>query len=441
MTTKDLKLAMGLLTGLSPTRLMALGALVLALGNAAMAAEADNRVTILQLSQPAGSENSVISILQRGSGNFVGGETQLGTLVQPFTTYFLHDINGDGDFNDLVLREQCGVGCTTSRMVQRESENQSFDLNGDGDTTDPGESGDLDGDPNNDALFWVDYDEANNFRPSLNFIDPNDQNLFSERFSNPQTRDAVAFDESDIDGRSTMTGQGLEVGIVQIGDNNQTAFNLTSDQGQVEVGLFGNDNRSAVRIGEGNANQSLSEVRINAFGNNNAISTKVGAYSDALASDRTLVEVTLEGDDNTVVTRNEGIDSKTLIRGDLSQSVLDLEQRGNGNFAKVDFESDSGTASGIRLLLRQNAFDDNFFPVAGGGLQNHIELFWRHGSDSSFILQQDGNDHFMKIENFDAGTTGSTVDIHQWGAAQDVDLTLRGGNQVISIDQLPGPGG
>ena len=283
------------------------------------------------------------------------------------------------------------------------------------------------------------YDE--NSMASLTFIDPNDPNLFSERFSNPQTRDAVAFDESDIDGRSTMTGQGLEVGIVQIGDNNQTAFNLTSDQGQVEVGLFGNDNRSAVRIGVGDANQSLSEVRINAFGNNNAISTKVGAYFGALASDRTLVEIRLDGDDNTVVTRNEGIDSKTLIRGELSQSVLDLEQRGDGNFAKVDFESDSGTASGIRLLLRQNAFDDNFFPVAGGGLQNHIELFWRHGSDSSFILQQDGNDHFMKIENFDAGTTGSTVDIQQWGAAQDVDLTLRGGNQVISIDQMPGPGG
>lgn len=440
MTTKDLRLAMGLLTGLSPSRLMALGALALALGNAAMAAEADNRVTILQLSRPAGSENSVISILQRGAGNFVGGETQLGTLVQPFTTYFLHDINGDGDFNDLVFRESCGEGCTNFRFIQRESDNLVFDFNGDGDTTDSGESGDLDGDPNNDALFWVDYDEANNFRPSLNFIDPNDQNLFSERFSNPQTRDAVAFDEPDIDGRSTMTGQGLEVGIVQIGDNNQTAFNLTSDQGQVEVGLFGNDNRSAVRIGEGDANQSLSEVRINAYGNNNAISTEVGSYFDALASDRTLVEIRLDGDDNTVITRNEGIETKTLIRGELSQSVLDLEQRGDGNFAQIDFESDSGTASGIRLFLQQNAFDENG-PLSSGGVRNHIELFWRHGSDSSFILQQYGNDHFMKVENFDAGTTGSTVDILQWGAAQDVDLTLRGGNQVISIDQMPGPGG
>lgn len=422
-----------------PTESRALLAVLLVLAGAATAAEADNRVTIFQQSRPAGSEDSVISILQRGAGNFVGGETQINTLITPFTIYFLNDFNADGDYDDLVFLESCGEGCTNSRLVQRESENQSFDLNGDGDTADPGESGDLDGDPNNDAQFYVVYDE--NSMASLTFIDPNDPNLFSERFSSPQTRDAVAFDESDIDGRSTMTGQGLEVGIVQIGDNNQTAFNLTSDQGQVEVGLFGNDNRSAVRIGEGDANQSLSEVRINAFGNNNAISTKVGAYSDALASDRTLVEVTLEGDDNTVVTRNEGIDSKTLIRGELSQSVLDLEQRGDGNLAKVDFESDGGTASGIRLLLRQNAFDDNFFPVAGGGLQNHIELFWRHGSDSSFILQQDGNDHFMKIENFDAGTTGSTVDIQQWGAAQDVDLTLRGGNQVISIDQMPGPGG
>ena len=422
-----------------PTESRALLAVLLVLAGAATAAEADNRVTIFQQSRPAGSEDSVISILQRGAGNFVGGETQINTLITPFTIYFLNDFNADGDYDDLVFLESCGEGCTNSRLVQRESENQSFDLNGDGDTADPGESGDLDGDPNNDAQFYVVYDE--NSMASLTFIDPNDPNLFSERFSSPQTRDAVAFDESDIDGRSTMTGQGLEVGIVQIGDNNQTAFNLTSDQGQVEVGLFGNDNRSAVRIGKGDANQSLSEVRINAFGNNNAISTKVGAYSDALASDRTLVEVTLEGDDNTVVTRNEGIDSKTLIRGELSQSVLDLEQRGDGNLAKVDFESDGGTASGIRLLLRQNAFDDNFFPVAGGGLQNHIELFWRHGSDSSFILQQDGNDHFMKIENFDAGTTGSTVDIQQWGAAQDVDLTLRGGNQVISIDQMPGPGG
>ena len=422
-----------------PTESRALLAVLLVLAGAATAAEADNRVTIFQQSRPAGSEDSVISILQRGAGNFVGGETQINTLITPFTIYFLNDFNADGDYDDLVFLESCGEGCTNSRLVLRESENQSFDLNGDGDTADPGESGDLDGDPNNDAQFYVVYDE--NSMASLTFIDPNDPNLFSERFSSPQTRDAVAFDESDVDGRSTMTGQGLEVGIVQIGDNNQTAFNLTSDQGQVEVGLFGNDNRSAVRIGKGDANQSLSEVRINAFGNNNAISTKVGAYSDALASDRTLVEVTLEGDDNTVVTRNEGIDSKTLIRGELSQSVLDLEQRGDGNLAKVDFESDGGTASGIRLLLRQNAFDDNFFPVAGGGLQNHIELFWRHGSDSSFILQQDGNDHFMKIENFDAGTTGSTVDIQQWGAAQDVDLTLRGGNQVISIDQMPGPGG
>ena len=425
----------------SPTKLKALIMVLLVLAGAATAAEADNRVTIFKNSRPAGSENSVISILQLGAGNFVGGETQIDTLAQPFTVYYLSDFNADGDFNDLVFLEPCGEGCTNSHLVQRESENQSFDLNGDGDTTDPGESGDLDGDPNNDALFWVDYDDANNLRPSLNFIEPNDPNLFSERFVNSQTRDAVAFDESDFDGRSTMTGQGLEVGIVQIGDNNQTAFNLTSDQGQVEVGLFGNDNRSTVRIGEGEANQSLSEVRITAYGNNNAISTKVGAYFDALASDRTLVEIRLDGDDNTVVTRNEGIESKTLIRGELSQSVLDLEQRGDGNFATVDFESDSGTASGIRLLLRQNAFDDNFFPVAGGGLQNHIELLWRHGSDSSLILQQYGNDHFMKIENFDAGTTGSTVDIRQQGAAQDVNLTLRGGNQVINIDQMPGPGG
>lgn len=423
-----------------PTESRALMAVLLVLAGAATAAEADNRVTIFQQSRPAGSEDSVISILQRGSGNFVGGETQINTLITPFTIYFLNDFNADGDYDDLVFLEPCGEGCTNYRMVQRESENQSFDLNGDGDTTDPGESGDLDGDPNSDALFWVDYDEANNFRPSLNFIDPNDQNLFSERFANPQTRDAVAFDESDIDGRSTMTGQGLEVGIVQIGDNNQTAFNLTSDQGQVEVGLFGNDNRSSVRIGEGDANQSLSEVRINAYGNNNAISTKVGSYSDALASDRTLVEIRLDGDDNTVITRNEGIETKTLIRGELSQSVLDLEQRGDGNFAQIDFESDSGTASGIRLLLRQNAFDENG-PLSSGGVRNHIELLWRHGSDSSFILQQDGNDHFMKVENFDAGTTGSTVDIQQWGAAQDVNLTLRGGNQVISIDQMPGPGG
>lgn len=431
MKPKGIQVASQLSAFPRPTNAKALIAVLLILAGAATAAEADNRVTIFQNSRPAGSENSVISILQMGAGNFVGGETQIETLAKPFTVYFL---------NDLVFLEPCGEGCTNSRMVQRESENQSFDLNGDGDATDPGESGDLDGDPNNDALFWVDYDEANNFRPSLNFIDPNDPNLFLERSANPETRDAVAFDESDIDGRSTMTGQGLEVGIVQIGDNNQTAFNLTSDQGQVEVGLFGNDNRSTVRIGEGDANQSLSEVRISAYGNNNAISTKVGSYSDALASDRTLVEIRLDGDDNTVITRNEGIESKTLIRGELSQSVLDLEQRGDGNFAKVDFESDSGTASGIRLLLRQNAFDGDG-PLMSGGLQNHIELFWRHGSDSSLILQQDGNDHFMKIENLDAGTTGSTVDIQQWGAAQDVNLTLRGGNQVISIDQMPGPGG
>lgn len=438
MKTTGIQHAIRLSAFPSPTQSRALITVLLVLAGAATAAEADNRVTIFQQSRPAGSEDSVISILQRGAGNFVGGETQIDTRITPFTIYFLNDLNADGDYDDLVFLESCGEGCTSSRLVQRESENQSFDRNGDGDTADPGESGDLDGDPNNDAQFYVDYDE--NSMASLTFIDPNDPNLFSERFSNPQTRDAVAFDESDIDGRSTMTGQGLEVGIVQIGDNNQTAFNLTSDQGQVEVGLFGNDNRSAIRIGEGDANQSLSEVRINAFGNNNAISTKVGAYSDALASDRTLVEIRLDGDDNTVITRNEGIDSKTLIRGELSQSVLDLEQRGDGNFAKVDFESDSGTASGIRLLLRQNAFDGDG-PLMNGGLQNHIELFWRHGSDSSFILQQDGNDHFMKIENFDAGTTGSTVDIQQWGAAQDVDLTLRGGNQVISIDQMPGPGG
>jgi hypothetical protein len=440
MKIKGIQLATQLSAFPSPTKSRVLITVLLVLAGAATAAEADNRVTIFQNSLPAGSENSVINIYQQGAGNFVGGETQIDTLAQPFTVYFLNDFNADGDFNDLVLRESCGEGCTTFRFIQRESQNLIFDLNGDGDTTDPGESGDLDGDPNNDALFWVDYDDANNFRPSLNFIDPNDPNLFSERFVNSQTQDAVAFDESDFDGRSTMTGQGLEVGIVQIGDNNQTAFNLTSDQGQVEVGLFGNDNRSTVRIGEGEANQSLSEVRITAYGNNNAISTEVGSYFDALASDRTLVEVTLEGDDNTVITRNEGIESKTLIRGDLSQTVLDLEQRGDGNFAKVDFESDSGTASGIRLLLRQSAFDDNFFPVAGG-LQNHIELLWRHGSDSSLILQQYGNDHFMKIENFDAGTTGSTVDIRQQGAAQDVNLTLRGGNQVINIDQMPGPGG
>jgi hypothetical protein len=44
----------------------------------------------------------------------------------------------------------------------------------------------------------------------------------------------------------------------------------------------------------------------------------------------------------------------------------------------------------------------------------------------------------MKVENFDAGTTGSTVDIEQLGAAQDINLSLRGGNQIISIDQGPG---
>jgi len=220
-------------------------------------------------------------------------------------------------------------------------------------------------------------------------------------------------------------------------DNNQSALNLNAEQGQVEIGLFGNDNTSAVRIGS-ESTQSLSEVRITAFGNSNAIATKIGEASTSIPSDRTVVEIQLDGDDSTLSTQNEGVDSTTRVRGELSQSVLDLEQRGDGNFVQLDFESDSGTASGIQLLLRQTAFDENDLPIAGGGLQNHIELFWRHGSDSTFILQQFGDGHFMKVENVDAGTTGSTIDITQQGAAQDLNLTLRGGNQVINVDQQPG---
>lgn len=434
MNTKAVQPANRFSTRPSTIMATAFTTMLLILASAGKAAEADNRITIFQLSRPAGSENSVLSILQRGTGNIVLGETQIDTLTTPSTTYVLEDFNLDGDFNDLVLRQSCGEGCTTFKLVRRESENQAFDLNGDGDTEDPGESGDLDGNTENDALYYVEFDETNT--PTLTFIEAGDQNLFPERFANPRSSNILAFDGSDIDGRSTMTGQGLQVGIVQIGDNNQTAFDLASDEGQVEVGLFGNDNTSAVRIG-GEANQSLSEVRIDAFGNNNAISTKVGSLSNSLASDRTVVEIRLDGDDNTVVTQTEGIDSKTLIRGELTQSVLDLEQRGDGNFVQLDFESDSGTATGIQLYLNQGAFDENG-PTLAGGAQNHIELLWRHGSDSTFILSQDGNDHFMKVENFDAGTTGSTVDIYQRGAAQDINLTLRGGNQIISIDQEPG---
>ena len=435
MNTKGIKFAIRLSPGPSSIMATAPATLIFVLAGAATAAEADNRVTILQLSQPAGSENSVLSIVQQGSGNFVGGETQIEDLARSFTTYFLRDVNADGDFNDLVFLEPCGEGCTNFRFIQRESENLAFDLNGDGDTTDPGESGDLDGDAGNDALFYVTYDEAN--VPTLTFVPDNDPKLAAERFAEPWLRNATAFNGSDVDGRATMTGQGLEVGVVQIGDNNQSALNLNAEQGQVEIGLFGNDNTSAVRIGS-ESTQSLSEARITAFGNSNAIATKIGEASTSIPSDRTVVEIQLDGDDSTLSTQNEGVDSTTRVRGELSQSVLDLEQRGDGNFVQLDFESDSGTASGIQLLLRQTAFDENDLPIAGGGLQNHIELFWRHGSDSTFILQQFGDGHFMKVENVDAGTTGSTIDITQQGAAQDLNLTLRGGNQVINVDQQPG---
>lgn len=55
----------------------ALATMLLILASAGKAAEADNRITIFQLSRPAGSENSVLSILQRGTGNLVLGETQI----------------------------------------------------------------------------------------------------------------------------------------------------------------------------------------------------------------------------------------------------------------------------------------------------------------------------------------------------------------------------
>ncbi|MEL0201002.1 MAG: hypothetical protein VW959_06650, partial [Aquiluna sp.] len=83
-------------------------AVLLVLAGAATAAEADNRVTIFQQSRPAGSEDSVISILQQGAGNFVGGETQIDTRITPFTIYFLNDLNADGDYDDLVFLESCG---------------------------------------------------------------------------------------------------------------------------------------------------------------------------------------------------------------------------------------------------------------------------------------------------------------------------------------------
>lgn len=396
------------------------GTLFLVTAQMTLAATTGNIVT---LNQVGDSTRADINIRQDGLSNFIGGETGIAQIDRTVTYYSLADIGGDGLLDSRVVNVSCGENCTNTFPLLREGD----DINGDGDNDDPGESGDVDGDPNTSRLYYTVFNEVT-LQNDIVFVEDDDPRISNE-FDNARREFTLTL-FNGASSASTTNGIDNTLSIRQDGEGNQAFFEINSDASLFNQEIFGVDNKTSFQTGRSDQKQNNASLRFSINGSNNAIASRIGSSDATPNSDFTTIEVDLSGSGNVIEAVSDGLDNEIFVRGSFSSSALGLESFSNNSEITVNLKN----TANVDLSAFQGGVEQGLL-----GSQNSLKVDWSFGSGSSLGFLQLGTGNTINLLNSDGGQEPSYIDIFQFGDGHQSDIDLIGGGQLVNIFQGPFP--
>ena len=384
------------------------------------AATAGNVIVLEQVGNSTGAE---INIRQDGLSNFIGAESEIAQIERTLTFYSLGDFDGDGLLNSRVLNVSCGEGCTNTFRLLREGD----DINQDGDNDDPGEAGDVDGDPNTNRLFYRVFNDDTG-QDEIVFVEDDDPGISNEFLNARRERSLTLFNGSST--ASTINGIDNRLSLRQDGDGNQTFFEINSDGSFFNQEIFGSDNKTRFQTGRSDQKQNNASLRFSVNGSNNAVASRIGTSETGQISDFTTIEVDFSGNDSVVQAVSDGLDNEIIVRGSFSNSTVDVGALSDNSEITVELRD----TDAVDLSAFQGGTEEGSL-----GSNNSLEVDWRFGSGSSLGFLQLGTGNVIDLLNGDAGGSPSYIDIFQFGDGHQADITLNGGGQLVNIFQGPFP--
>lgn len=397
------------------------GTLFLVTAQMTLAATTGNIVTLEQVGDSTRAE---INIRQDGLSNFIGGisgisgETGIAQIERTVTFYSLGDDDGDGFLTSRIVNVSCGVNCSNGFRLIREGE----DVNGDGDNDDPGELGDVDGDPDTNGLYYE------NQQGELVFVADDDPRISTELDNALRTYTLTLFNGNSS--ASTTNGIDNTLSIRQDGVGNQASFEINSDGSQFNQVIFGVDNKTSFQTGRSDRKQDNVSLRFEIDGSNNAIASRIGSSDAPTNSDSTTIEVDFLGSGNVIEAVSDGIDNEIFVRGSFSSSALGLGSFSDNSEIIVNLKS----TANVNLSAFQSGVQQGLL-----GSQNSLKVDWSFGSGSSLGFLQQGTGNTINLLNSDGGQERSIIDIYQFGDGHQSDIDLIGGGQLVNIFQGPVP--
>lgn len=392
------------------------GTLFLVTAQMTLAATTENIVTLEQVGD---STRADINIRQDGLSNFIGGETGIAQIERTLTFYSLGDFDGDGLLDSRVVNVSCGENCTNTFRLLREFE----DINGDGDSVDPGESGDVDGDPNTNRLYYTVFNEVTQ-QSDIVFVEDDDPRISNE-FDIAEREITLTLFNGDSSA-STTNGIDNTLSIRQDGEGNQAFFEINSDGSLFIQDIFGVDNKTSFQTGQSDQKQNNVSLRFSINGSNNAIASRIGSSDATPISDFTTIEVDLSGSENVIEAVSDGLDNEIFVRGSFSSSTLGLGSFSNNSEITVNLNN----TANVDLSAYQGGVEEGLL-----GSQNSLKVDWSSGSGSSLGIRQLGTGNTINLLNSDGGQQQSYIDIFQFGDGHQSDIDLIGGGQLVNIYQ------